>query len=174
MTNPSTHAAMVRGPADDAGDGAAVLDATATLSESDRSWLADRAAGALAALGASGSLRVRLVSDAEMRQAHADYLGDPDTTDVITFDLADGGASRGEPLDVDLLVCLDEARRQGARRGTDTAREALLYIVHGVLHALGFNDTDEAAAAAMHAREDEVLTAIGVGPVFAPAGPLPS
>jgi len=49
---------------------------------------------------------------------------------------------------------------------TPLRRELLLYVVHGVLHCLGMDDHDEAAAAAMHRVEDAVLTAIGVGPVY--------
>jgi len=43
----------------------------------------------------------------------------------------------------------------------------LLYVVHGVLHCLGHDDHDEAGYASMHALEDRVLYAIGVGATFA-------
>lgn len=69
-------------------------------------------------------------------------------------------------LDTDILVCLDEARRQSAARGYPCERELLLYTLHGVLHCVGFDDHEEADFEAMHAAEDAVLAAIGVGPVF--------
>jgi ssRNA-specific RNase YbeY (16S rRNA maturation enzyme) len=47
-------------------------------------------------------------------------------------------------------------------------KEALLYALHGLLHCLGHDDHDEAAYQAMHALEDALLDAIGVGPVFDP------
>lgn len=145
----------------------AVVDATGAVSPSERAWLAEQGAMALRALGATGSVRVRLVNDQEMARAHEAYLGVPGTTDVITFDLTDGASASSEPLDLDLLVCVDEARRQAEARGIDAPREMLLYAVHGVLHALGHDDHDEASALAMHAREDEVLAQLGVGPTFA-------
>ena len=98
-----------------------------------------------------------------MAGAHQRYAGVSGTTDVLTFDLAESGAGR---LDADLLVCFDEAARQAAGRGHDVATELLLYIVHGVLHCLGQDDHDPAAASRMHAEEDRVLEAIGVGRVY--------
>jgi probable rRNA maturation factor len=126
-------------------------------------WVSDRAREALAVIGATGEVRVRVVGDPAMAEAHARYRGTPGTTDVLTFDLGRPGG----PVDADILVCADEAARQAGLRGTGVDREVLLYILHGVLHCLGFDDHDEGAAAAMHRREDEVLTAIGVGPVYA-------
>lgn len=129
--------------------------------------------GSLAAarLAARGEVRVRLVDDTEMAAAHERYSGIPGTTDVLTFDLTDRGPADGESggavLDVDILACVDEARRQAERRGHGVERELLLYTVHGLLHCLGEDDHDDAAYARMHAREDELLEAIGAGRVFA-------
>ena len=43
----------------------------------------------------------------------------------------------------------------------------LLYAVHGLLHCAGFDDHETAAFDRMHAEEDRILRAIGVGPIFA-------
>lgn len=118
---------------------------------------------ALAALGVSGDVRLRLVADEEMSALHESYAGIAGTTDVLTFDLRDGADG---PLDVDIVVCVDEATRQAATRSIPVAHELLLYLVHGVLHCLGHDDHDDEGFAIMHAREDEVMRAIGLGPVF--------
>lgn len=131
-------------------------------------WVREQAVAAMGHLGLSGEARVRLVDDAAMAEAHERHCGVAGTTDVITFDLAEGASARGGELDVDLLVCVEEAARQASARGIEARREVLLYVLHGVLHCLGFDDHDEAASAAMHAKEDEVLAAIGVGATFAP------
>jgi probable rRNA maturation factor len=143
-----------------------ILDLHALVPAAARAWLADRAGAALARLGAGGEVRVRIVPDTEMAAAHVRYCNDPGTTDVLTFDLRED-PSAGGPLDVDVLVCADEARRQAASRGGAVERELLLYVVHAVLHCLGEDDHDEAGARRMHEREDATLAAIGVGPVFA-------
>lgn len=145
-----------------------LVDATGRLDMADAGWLHARLAEAFAHLGAPGEVRVRVIDDAEMDKAHQRYSGVAGTTDVLTFDLAEGASHRdGAPLDVDLLLCLDEADRQAAERGhREPRRELLLYALHGVLHCLGEDDHTPEGFAAMHAREDAVLRAIGVGAIF--------
>lgn len=155
-----------------------ILDPDRRLPEPALHWLASMARRAAAALGATGEARIRIVGDDEMDRAHRQYKGIAGTTDVLTFDYA---ATAGAPLarspmaraelDADILICADEAARQAAGRSAEPAPELLLYIVHGMLHCLGHDDLTEADAAAMHRREDEVLTAIGVGPVYADQAP---
>ena len=128
---------------------------------SDLTALLHRAASEL---DARGEVRVRVVDDATMSDLHARHSGVAGTTDVLTFDLRPMGLG---PLDTDIIVCLDEAARQAATRNHSPERELLLYALHGMLHCLGHDDHDEAAYARMHAAEDAVLTAIGVGPLFA-------
>lgn len=96
-----------------------------------------------------------------MSAAHLEFLDDPSTTDVLTFDMSDE-----EGLDADVVVCLDEAERRCVELGHHRRDELLLYVVHGVLHCAGFDDLDEDERRRMHAREDEVLGMIGVGPIF--------
>lgn len=139
-----------------------LFDATGRLGRAPIVWLREHALLALGALGATGEVRVRVVGDAEMASAHERYSGVSGTTDVLTFDLREGGG----PLDTDLLICFDEASRRAGELGHAVERELLLYIVHGVLHCLGHDDTDEASSARMHAEEDRVLESIGVGAVY--------
>lgn len=140
------------------------------------------------------SVAVRVVGDATMARLHGKYLGDPTTTDVLTFweddesanaddegpHQPDGLHRRPSPTrSVDLVVCLDEAHRQSASRGHSLERELLLYVIHGLLHCCGHDDRTEADAAAMHAEEDRILEALGVGstfsrPVREPEGPTPT
>lgn len=172
-------------------------DATGRLAPVALAWVRDHVHQAAAQLCREhavpgGEVRARIIDDAAMEAAHVEYLDTPGTTDVITFDLAGGmSAVVGEasearrpldadglpdatqplappaPIDVDMLLCLDEAERQASERGHEAVKELLLYALHGVLHCLGFDDHDEASFASMHEAEDRVLRAIGVGAVFA-------
>ena len=160
-----------------------VADGGASLPADLMHRLSDAIADAGRLLGACGEVRVRVVLDAEMARSHEEFTGVPGTTDVLTFDLTDpddnpidrptvtlrdGGIVVGRSclVDADILVCVDEATRQAKARGHEPFRELLLYSIHGLLHCLGHDDHDEAAFAAMHAVEDAVLAALGVGPVF--------
>lgn len=142
-----------------------IVDDRGLADERVRRWLSERASLALKPLGCTGEVRVRLLDDAGMAAAHGRWLGIPETTDVLTFDLAEGQGG----LDVDLLLCADEARRQAGARGLSVERELLLYLIHGVLHCLGHDDHDEVGAARMHAEEDRLLEAAGIGATFAVA-----
>lgn len=144
-----------------------LIDATGRLSPEDARWIADHAARAMRVLEAEGEVRVRVVADPEMSAAHLEYAEVEGTTDVLTFDMSEPtpDGTRME-LDVDVLACLDEAVRQAERRGHPARCEVLLYVVHGMLHCLGFDDHDDDEYARMHAEEDRVLEAIGVGSVF--------
>lgn len=145
---------------------AEIIDASRRLSDRQVEWLTNQVNRAIDALGCRGEVRVRVVGDDEMARTHQRYAGMGGTTDVLTFDLGEGSAARTRELDVDVFVCVDEASRQASERGHEVERELLLYVLHGVLHCLGHDDHDEASAAAMHAREDEVLERIGVGATF--------
>lgn len=140
-----------------------VADDTGALATDERDELAALLRRAGAELDASGEMRVRIVGDARMSELHHKHSGIAGTTDVLTFDLRPMGLG---PLDTDVVVCMDEAVRQASARGHAPRRELLLYCLHGLLHCLGHDDHDDRAYQKMHAAEDAVLTAIGVGPVF--------
>lgn len=159
-----------------------LLDDTRRLSEGSSAWLREHVFKVAELLGLHGAVRVGVIDDGAMTAAHKEYLDAEGTTDVITFDLADHeGAAPRKPekdglgsykdrglygIDTDILVCLDEGLRHSTAGGYPVERELLLYVVHGVLHCLGWDDHDEAEAASMHELEDAILRQIGVGPVF--------
>lgn len=129
----------------------------------DPAWIRGRLAEAIALVPARfGSIRARIVGDRTMSILHGRHCGDSATTDVLTFDALDDDGR----IEVDIVLCLDEAARQAALRGHSVERELLLYAVHALLHCAGFDDRDEASWAAMHAEEDRILEAIAVGATF--------
>ncbi len=133
-------------------------------------WLAEKVGEVLDLLDREGAPRcgrvaIRVVDDAEMDSAHRRYSGIEGTTDVLTF-----VGDEGDGLGVDVVVCLDEAVRRAAEFGHAADRELLLYAVHAVLHAIGHDDHEPEAHARMHAEEDRLLSAIGVGAVYRPGG----
>lgn len=115
-----------------------------------------------------GRLTIAAVDDTYMATLHQQFKGIEGPTDVLTFDFR---RVPGEPVEGDVVVCVDEARRQAVNRGHEVRAEVLLYAVHGLLHLLGYDDHEPDSAAAMHDREDTLLAALGVGRVYA-AGAL--
>jgi probable rRNA maturation factor len=129
----------------------------------DVGWLETKATSALELLGKNLSqLSVRVVDDATMIQLHQDHSNISDTTDVLTFDNGSTDAS----IYADIAICCDVAKRALGDRSHNLNEELLLYVVHGILHCIGFDDHDEETHRKIHEEEDRVLTAIGVGPVW--------
>ena len=130
------------------------------------SWLQDRMVEIAVHVGLrAGDVSVFILDDGAMSTLHRHHLAIDGPTDVLTFDLRIPGAPEAS-IDVDVAVNLDEAGRLAASRGHDPAHELLLYAVHGLLHVLGHDDHDPGAAARMHEREDALIQAIGLPPVF--------
>jgi len=106
---------------------------------------------------------VSIVDDAEMRELNKRFLSRTGTTDCLSFDLSD----ETEPARVfDLIVNGELAVREAARRGHSVRAELALYIVHGLLHQLGFDDATAEQAKRMHRIEDEILQHFGYGSVY--------
>lgn len=131
----------------------------AIIEAEERAWLAERLARAVELIRSAVYARidVRIVDDAEMIRLHDRAMGDATTTDVLTWveRRADG------TIEVDLALCADEAARQARGRGHDRREELLLYGVHGLLHAAGFDDRDPEAFARLHAEEARIIAALG-------------
>ncbi len=116
-------------------------------------------AGALEYTGQSGrEVSLVLTNDRDIAQIHGEFLDDPTPTDVITFDIDET---------VDLVVNVERANRVATERGHDACAELALYIVHGVLHAGGYDDIDDDDRLVMRGAERDVLArlALVVSPV---------
>ena len=113
-------------------------------------------------------LSLALVGDRRMGQLHEQFMGIPGPTDVLTFPLDTD--SRGRVVTGEVVVCVPEALRQARARRVRVERELLLYALHGMLHLCGYDDRTTRDFRTMHETEDRILTQLGVGPVFSPAG----
>lgn len=140
------------------------LDAPVKRLEAERAWVQDRLSACLAHVPVPvARVTVEVIDDHRMTALHERFSNVPGTTDVLTFP----GSGPGEPVEVDIAICVDEAARQSAARGHELRRELLLYALHGILHCTGFDDRTPDDHARMHAEEDRILQAIGLGVVYA-------
>jgi len=99
---------------------------------------------------------VAVVSAEEIATLNRRYLRHAGPTDVLSFDLSRPG-DRG--LVAQLVVCGDVAVTEAAARGLRPQQELMLYVIHGLLHVMGYDDRRPPDAARMHAREEHVLGA---------------
>ncbi len=96
------------------------------------------------------SCAIILTDDAYIQSLHQTYFNDPDTTDVITFDLGEEG-TEGE-----IYICVDQAERQAREFGVSTLNETRRLIIHGLLHLVGYDDREEADRAEMKRMENDL------------------
>lgn len=108
------------------------------------------------------SVSIAVVDDVQIVDVHKEYLDKDTVTDVISFDLSDDDESVFE-----IVVNAQQAIRQAQKRGHKPESELALYVVHGLLHNLGFDDIDKEDAQKMHRMEDEILKEMDYGITFA-------
>ncbi len=106
-----------------------------------------------------------IAGDAQIRKINKQFLGHKGTTDCISFDLSDKRPGKNTKV-FDVIVNSQMAKRQAKLRGHSPDAELALYVTHGMLHNLGFDDLKPAAAKKMHKTEDEILQQFGYGPVY--------
>ena len=97
---------------------------------------------------------IAVVDSAKMAELNRRYLRHAGATDVLSFDLSQAPK---QGLSVQLIVCGDVAVAQAASRGLKPRCELLLYIVHGLLHVMGYEDQSIRGAVRMNARQEELL-----------------
>ena len=99
-----------------------------------------------------GELSIVFLTDPALAQLHADFMQDPTTTDVITFegDLAAGLAG-------EICVSVDTARAYARSHRQVFSTELTLYLVHGWLHLAGYDDLRPARKRRMRAAEQRAL-----------------
>ena len=87
---------------------------------------------------------VAVVSDAVIARVHQEFMGVPGATDVITFDHGEIVVSAETAL-----VCAKQHRHS-------VEQELALYVIHGLLHLNGFDDTTRTAKVKMFRVQDRV------------------
>ena len=96
---------------------------------------------------------IALVDDPAIAKLHAEFLDDPEPTDVLSFVLEQSeGVLEGE------VVASADTAAANARRYRCTPDEELLrYVIHGTLHLVGYDDVTPPKRAVMRKKEREYI-----------------
>lgn len=106
----------------------------------------------------AAEITVRVVDEDEGRQLNRDFRGKDYATNVLTFDYC-----HAPVLQADLVLCAPVLAREAAALDKPLADHYAHLLVHGALHAQGWDhETSEADAEAMEAQETRILAALGV------------
>jgi probable rRNA maturation factor len=116
-----------------------------------------------AAQFAPAELVIRFVDDNEGRILNRDYRGKDYATNVLTFAYDDAEpAMDSDIVRADIVLCVDVLLREAQQQAISVVQHAAHLIVHGVLHAQGYDHEADDEAAEMEALEDEILVGLGM------------
>ena len=109
-----------------------------------------------AALAAPAEITVRVVDGEEGQALNRDFRGKDYATNVLTFDY-----SREPVVSADLVLCAPVVAREAAEQAKSIEAHYAHLLVHGTLHAQGFDHEKARDAKVMEARETQILAALG-------------
>ena len=116
-----------------------------------------------AAQFAPAEYTIRFVDEIECRALNRDYRGKDYATNVLTFAYAEGEpVSDDDVVQADIVLCVDVLLKEAEERSMSVPQHAAHLIVHGVLHAQGYDHEDDDEAAEMEGLETEILAGLGM------------
>ena len=104
------------------------------------------------------SAGLHFCDEVEMARLHGEFMNDPTPTDVMSFE----GDEDDEGYLGDVIVCVDVAKKESEHHEHDELAELQFYVVHGLLHLMGYDDESEEERDEMHRLQRVVLKQEGV------------
>ncbi len=101
------------------------------------------------------AISISFTGDSEITVLNEERLGRTGPTDVIAFDLSEEGL----PIDHvgDVYISVDTARENAGKYGVTLGEELLRLVIHGVLHVLGYTDSDSRDRARMEQVQESMV-----------------
>jgi rRNA maturation RNase YbeY len=97
-------------------------------------------------------LTIVFIGDRDMRRLNREFLHHRGTTDVISFPLTEGNV-----VEAEVYVNVEQARRQAREFRVRVGNELRRLVVHGVLHAVGYDDRTDVQRSNMRSLEDTYI-----------------
>jgi probable rRNA maturation factor len=117
-----------------------------------------------AGLNLPAELTVRIVDADEGRALNREFRGKDYATNVLTFDYAEHPV-----VMADLVLCAPVVEQEARQQGRSLQAHYAHLLVHGVLHAQGWDHEDDEEAADMQALETFILATLGVDDPYSDA-----
>lgn len=118
-----------------------------------------------AALELPGEIAVRIVDAEEGRALNREYRGKDYATNVLTFDY-----SHEPVVGADLVICAEVVEKEAAEMGIPVLEHYAHMLVHGTLHAQGYDHEEDDEAECMEARESELMQRLGFADPYRRSG----
>jgi probable rRNA maturation factor len=102
---------------------------------------------------------IHFVDTQTISELHQHYFNDPAPTDCISFPI-DDPSTVGYKVLGDIFVCPEVAVEYSQAHGYNPYEEMTLYIVHGLLHLLGYDDIEDPDRALMRSAEQRHIASL--------------
>jgi probable rRNA maturation factor len=109
-------------------------------------------------LQSSGIFTVRLVGTAEGRKLNREFRGKDYSTNILTFNYP----SENGVIQADLVICMPVVIKEAKEQKKSFNHHFAHLLVHGSLHAQGFDHEDDIEAQAMESLEIAILNQLGI------------
>jgi probable rRNA maturation factor len=114
------------------------------------------------ALLGPAELAIRFVDAQEGQTLNREYRGKDYATNVLTFAYNEGAEiADDEPTQADIVLCTDVLQREADEQKKTVEEHAAHLVVHGVLHAQGFDHETDEEAEEMEQLERDIMEALG-------------
>lgn len=102
-------------------------------------------------------LNISFVNDEQIQALNAQYREVDQVTDVLSFPLFE--EFPGAPYQLgDIVINLDQLRRQGEEYGHGFDRELIYLTIHSLLHLYGYDHIEPSDKVKMRALEEEIIS----------------
>lgn len=105
-----------------------------------------------------GEITIFFVDDKKIKELNLRYLHKDNATDVITFDISEPNIS--DNIVADIAISTDRVMANARIYKTSPLYELRLYIIHGILHLLGYNDKNARQRKIMDAKARDILATL--------------
>jgi len=114
-----------------------------------------------ASLLGPAELAIRFVAAEEGQTLNRDYRGKDYATNVLTFAYNEGAEiADDEPTQADIVLCTDVLQREAEEQKKTVEEHVAHLVVHGVLHAQGFDHENDEEAEEMEQLERDIMEAL--------------
>jgi probable rRNA maturation factor len=104
-------------------------------------------------------ISLAFVDDATVHRLNKQFLDHDEPTDVLSFPLSEPSSRK---LQGELVIGAEVAKAAAAERGHDVQAELALYVIHGLLHLCGHDDSDDEGRRRMREAERHYLEQLGL------------